>query len=221
MTYKSWMPRPPSTSLSPLSVLEAAKNQVRRFGEAKTNMVDIARVIGVSHAALYRFYKTKSALMDAIVQEVMNDEAKLAAAYVHASGPAAQRLLGMFLDLHRRKRERFVGDREIHDLHRRILVERPDMVIDYARRITNLVQKLIEQAVERQEWKVDDTAKAAGVVCNAMITYVHPVLVAQLISAGAPVEDMLRASLTTLARAFEAGVSYGPSRRKRAGMRGR
>lgn len=198
----------PRSSISAASALDTAKAQIRRFGEAKTNMVDIARAMGVDHAMLYRFYKSKSALMDAIVQEVMSDEAATAATYVEASGPAAERLLQLFLDLHRRKHERFVGDREIHDLHRRILVERPDMIADYARRITTLVEKLIAQAVERGEWKVDDIARAAGVVRDAMTTYVHPALVAQLISGEAPVEDMLRASVTTLARAFEAGVRY-------------
>lgn len=205
------MSRSSPSPVSAASVLGAAKDQVRRFGEAKTNMVDIARALGVNHAMLYRFYKSKSALMDAIVQEIMCDEAEMAAAYVEANGPAAERLLGLFLDLHRRKRERFIGDREIHDLHRRILIERPDMIADYARRIKALVETLIAQAAEKGEWKIDDVSKAAGMVCDAMTAYVHPALVAQLVLSSAPVEDMLRISVITLARAFEAGVRYGPA----------
>jgi AcrR family transcriptional regulator len=203
-------PSPAPNPLSALSVLEAAKTQVRRFGESKTNMVDIGRAVGVSHAALYRFYRSKSAIMDAIVEEAMRDEAALAATYVEADGPAEARLLSMLLDLHRRKRERFVGDREIHDLYRRIVAERPDMIAAYAERMTALVAQLIAQAVERGEWKVDDVGVAAGVVRDVTTTYVHPALVAQLITAGAPVEAMLSAAVATLARAFAAGVTYGP-----------
>ncbi|PJG49653.1 hypothetical protein CAF53_03185 [Sphingobium sp. LB126] len=194
--------------LSAPKVLETAKLQVRRFGESKTNVVDIARAMGVSHAALYRFYPSKSAIMDAIVQEAMDDEARLAAMHVDTDGPPAERLTAMLLDLHRHKRERFEGDQEIHNLYRRIVVERPDMIAAYADRITALVARLIEKAVRRGEWKVDDVQLAAGVVRDAGMIYVHPAFVAQLVTAGAPIETMLRATVATLARAFEAGVSY-------------
>lgn len=200
------------TSFQPLTaatILESAKAQIRRFGEAKTNVTDVARDLGVSHAALYRFYRSKSAMMDAIVQEAMDDEAHLAAHYIEADGPAAERLVAMLLDLHRRKRDRFVGDREIHDLYQRIVVDRPDMIATYAERITNLVAGLIDEAVRRGEWHIDDTDVAARVVRDAVTVYVHPAFVAQLVTANAPVEAMLHATVTTLIRAFESSMRYG------------
>lgn len=181
---------------------------MQRFGEAKTNMVDIGRALGVSHAALYRFYPSKSAVMDAIAQEAMDDEEAMASRFVNAEGPAADRLQGMVVELHRRKRERFVGDREVHDLYRRILVERQDMIAAYADRMTRLIARLIEQAVERGEWRVDDVAKAAGVVRDAVTVYVHPLFVAQAVEGDVPVEALLIATLATLVRAFEAGLDY-------------
>ena len=202
------MPPSPSNALTTSSILEAAKALVRRFGETKTNMVDIGRALGVSHAALYRLYRSKGAIMDAIVEEAMRDEEALAVAHVAGDGPAAERLLAMLLDLHRRKRERFIGDREIHDLYRRILVERPDMIAAYAERMTALIARLIAQAVERGEWKVDDVDIASGVVRDAVTVFIHPALVAQLITADAPIETMLRDTVATLSRAFQAGVDY-------------
>ncbi|WP_375268352.1 TetR family transcriptional regulator [Phenylobacterium sp.] len=202
------MPPSPSNALTTSSILEAAKALVRRFGETKTNMVDIGRALGVSHAALYRLYRSKGAIMDAIVEEAMRDEEALAVAHVEGGGPAAERLLAMLLDLHRRKRERFIGDREIHDLYRRILVERPDMIAAYAERMTALIARLIAQGVERGEWKVDDVDIASGVVRDAVTVFIHPALVAQLITADAPIETMLRDTVATLSRAFQAGVDY-------------
>lgn len=183
---------------------------MRRYGETKTNMVDIGRALGVSHAALYRLFRSKSAIMDAIVDEAMRDEEALAAAHIETDGPAAERLLALLLNLHRRKRERFVGDREIHELYRRILVERPDMIAAYAERMTALIDRLIAQAVERGEWKVDDIDIASGVVRDAVTVYIHPAFVAQLIVADAPIELMLGATVATLSRAFQAGMDYRP-----------
>ncbi|MGI4878917.1 MAG: hypothetical protein ACRYG4_15670 [Janthinobacterium lividum] len=105
--------------------------------------------------------------------------------------------------------ERFASDREIHDLYRRIVVQRPDIIAGYAERMTDLIGKLIAQGVQRGEWQVDNVAIAAGVVRDAVTTYVNPAFVALLVSTGAPAEDMMHATITTLARAFEAGVTYG------------
>jgi len=194
--------------ISPTAILGAATALVRRLGEGKTNMVDIGRALGVSHAALYRFFPSKAAVMDAIVQEAMDEEEELAGRWLDAEGPAAERLLGMVLDIYHRKRARFTGDREIHDLYRRILVERQDMIIAYAQRMTRLIQKLIAQGVDRGEWHVSDVSRAAGVVRDAVTAFVHPQLLAQAIEMNASVEDQLRATVLTLTRAFEAGVDY-------------
>jgi AcrR family transcriptional regulator len=195
-------------SLSRSTVLDVAMALVRRHGEAKTNMVDIGRALGVSHAALYRFFPSKAAVMDAVAQAAMDDEETLAANWLQAPGSAAERLLGMLLELHRRKLDRFAGDREIHDLSRRILIERPDMIATYAQRMTTLIAGVIAQGVERGEWKVDDVAKASGVVRDAVTIFVHPQFVAQSIKSEAPVEDQLRFVLLTVSRAFEAGVHF-------------
>jgi AcrR family transcriptional regulator len=196
------------TAISPAAILEAATALVRRLGESKTNMVDIGRALGVSHAALYRFFPSKAAVMDAIVQEAMDDEEELAARWLDMEGPAAERLLRMVLEIHHRKRARFTGDREVHELYRRILVERQDMILAYAARMTLLIQKLIAQGVDRGEWQVSDVPRAASVVRDAVTAFIHPQLLAQAIEANASVEDQLRATVVTLTRAFEAGVDY-------------
>lgn len=46
-------------------------------------------------------------------------------------------------------------------MYRRILVERQDMIIAYAQRMTLLIQKLIAQGVDRGEWQVSDVSQAA------------------------------------------------------------
>ena len=195
-------------TISADAILLAATGLVRRLGEAKTNMVDIGKALGVSHAALYRLYPSKTAIMDAIVREAMDDETELAGQWLDRDGPAGDRLLHMILDIHQRKRSRFNGEREIHDLYRRVMVERPDMIRAYADRMTRLIGALIAQGVERGEWRVSDVSLAAGVVRDGVTPFVHPQFVALAVEAGAPVEDQLRAMVMTLTKAFEAGIDY-------------
>lgn len=198
-------------SISSATILQTATALVRRLGEAKTSMVDIGRALGVSHAALYRLYPSKSAIMDAIVREAMDDEAELASKWLDRDGPAADRMLNMILDIHHRKRSRFNGDREIHDLYRRIMVERQDMIHAYAERMTHLIATLIAQGVERGEWRVSDVSVAAGVVRDGVTPFIHPQFVALAVDTGAPVEVQLRYMVATLARAFQAGLDYNPA----------
>ena len=47
-------------------ILAAAETVLRRHGVEKTNVVDIARALGISHANIYRHFPSKKALLDAV-----------------------------------------------------------------------------------------------------------------------------------------------------------
>ena len=67
-------------------ILEAGRDQVRRFGRAKTNVVDIARALGTSHATIYLHFRSKAEVFSAIVASTMRDEEELARTFVDAGG---------------------------------------------------------------------------------------------------------------------------------------
>ena len=57
----------PDAEEAPLTlelILEVAEAVIRRFGPGKANVVDVARALGVSHAAVYRYVPTKAKLRD-------------------------------------------------------------------------------------------------------------------------------------------------------------
>lgn len=128
-------------------ILDAAVEQLRRYGGAKTNVVDIARAMGTSHTTLYRHFRSKAEIFDAVVEQAMRDEAAMASAFVEADGPAAERLEAMVLALQTRKRERLAGDPEIYALYRRIMEERPEIIAAYGRAMTGLVERILDDGV--------------------------------------------------------------------------
>ncbi len=190
------------------AILDAARAQVRRFGEAKTNVVDIARALGTSHTTIYRHFRSKAEVFDAVVEEAMCDEQEMARRFVATDGPAAERLEGMVLALHARKRERFAGDPEVYQLYRRVVEERPEIIAAYASAMTALLGEIIADGVRRREFKVDDVTAAAGVVRDAVTVFVHPAHVEAAAKAGLPTEAMARNVVRSLAAAFRAGVRY-------------
>lgn len=185
-------------------ILEAAVQQLRRFGGAKTNVVDIARAMGTSHTTLYRHFRSKAEIFDAVVEQAMRDEAVMASAFVAADGSAAGRLEAMVLSLQARKRERLASDPEIYALYRRIMEERPEIIAAYGRAMTGLVERILADGVRRGEFRIEDIPTAAGVVRDAVTVFVHPMHVESAVRAGMPIEDMARAVVRTLVKAFTA-----------------
>ncbi len=185
-------------------ILDTAAEQVRRFGEAKTNVVDIAKAMGLSHSAIYRHFRSKADIFDALAARTMAEEAELAARFVKAEGSAVERLRGLVVALHRSKRAKLGDDPEIHGLYRRIVTERPDLVADYARRMTALVRQVLEDGVARGEFRISDLDAAAGVVRDAVTVFVHPAHVEQAVVAGLDMEPRLQAVIDALIAAFTA-----------------
>lgn len=187
-------------------ILEAARVQVRRFGEAKTNVVDIARALGTSHTTIYRHFRTKADIFNALVIEAMRDEEEMASRFVETDGPIAERLEGMVLALHARKRDRFATDPEVYSLYRRIVEERPEIIAAYAMAMTALIARILADGIRRKEVRIDNVEAAAGVVRDAVTVFVHPAHVAAAVAAGLPSEKMARNVVRTLCAAFQAGV---------------
>ena len=55
-------------ALTPERILEATEEVLRRHGPAKATVVDVARVLGVSHGSVYRHFRTKAALREAVTE---------------------------------------------------------------------------------------------------------------------------------------------------------
>ena len=65
----------PSTSptLTAERILEATEEVLRRHGPAKATVVDVARALGVSHGSVYRHFRTKAALREAVTKRWLNE----------------------------------------------------------------------------------------------------------------------------------------------------
>jgi AcrR family transcriptional regulator len=200
-------------TLTSKKILDVARDQVRRFGEAKTNVVDIARALGTSHTTIYRHFRSKADVFDAIVGEAMRDEEELAHTFVDSEGAASERLEGFVLALHKRKLQRFANDPEVYQLYRRVVDERPGLIHDYAARMTRLVATILADGVRKKEYKIDDIDAAAEVVRDAVTVYVHPAHVEAAAKAGHPLEPAIKRMISTLNIAFRSGFSFAPSKR--------
>ena len=75
-------------TLTPERILEAAEGVLRRFGLAKTTVVDVARALGVSHGSIYRHFSSKAALRDAVAEHWLAQKLVPLAAIANEDGSA-------------------------------------------------------------------------------------------------------------------------------------
>jgi len=63
-----------SDILTRRQIIEAAEETLRRYGIGKTSVVDVAKVLGVSHGTLYRHFKSKAELLEAVTQTWLTEK---------------------------------------------------------------------------------------------------------------------------------------------------
>src|SRR6201985_381956 len=106
------------TPLNRDRILTAAEEVIRRFGPAKATVVDVARALGVSHAAVYRHVATKAQLRDLVVGRWLEATLPPLRATSGRPGPAPQRLRQFVDALIAVKRRRAANDPELFAAYR-------------------------------------------------------------------------------------------------------
>src|SRR6201984_3774704 len=91
----SWQEVRMSLDDAPLTrdrIVSAAEDVLRRFGPAKATVVDVARALGVSHAAVYRHVATQAELRALVVGRWAETTMPPLRAIAAKDGPAPERL---------------------------------------------------------------------------------------------------------------------------------
>ncbi|MDB5040650.1 MAG: transcriptional regulator, partial [Candidatus Eremiobacteraeota bacterium] len=109
-------------------IVAAAEDVVRRFGPAKATVSDVARALGVSHAAVYRHVATKAELRDLVVGRCAEATMPPLRASAALPGPVPQRLRRLFDALIAVKRRRAADDPELFTAYRTLAADAESVV---------------------------------------------------------------------------------------------
>lgn len=159
------------------AILNAAKTLLRRHGGNKLTVVDIARSLGMSHANVYRFYKSKAEILDAIVDEWMTKLGTFIEAIAQRPSPVAARLEALVIELYRVRNEKCLEDPEIYVTYRRVMDLQPGSLVKPQEMLLNVIQRLIEEGVAAGEFAPVDSLQAAILVEDATALFVHPLMI--------------------------------------------
>ena len=165
---------PVDTPLTRDRIVAAAGDVLRRFGPAKATVVDVARALGVSHAAVYRHVATKAELRDLVVGRWAEATMPPLRAIASGSGPAPQRLRRLIDALFAVKRRRAADDPELFAAYRTLSADAQSVVAAHIEELVGLAAMVIRSGVKEGTFRPVDPVAAGRAVLFATSRFHHP-----------------------------------------------
>jgi AcrR family transcriptional regulator len=171
-------------------ILNTAELLLRRHGPDKLTVVDVARVMEMSHGNVYRHVPSKAALRAAVIERWLERVALQTDEIAGRDIPADIRLAEWLTGLARIKQRKVVEDAELLSASAQIVRETPQVELDHSARLTAQVVKILEDGLKDGTLPgVGELQSTATAILNATFRFHHP----DLVATGGPADQQMAA----------------------------
>jgi AcrR family transcriptional regulator len=172
-------------------ILAVAERLFREIGYQKTTVADIAKVLRMSPANVYRFFDSKKAIHEGVARGLMGEVEDAAQAIASGPGPAAVRLRELMKTINRMNSERYVGNSKLHEMVEIAMQESWQVCVAHMEQITGTIAEVIASGAASGEFEAPDVPSAALCSCTAMMRFFHPQMIAQCADKPGPSIDQM------------------------------
>ncbi|MGW5636660.1 TetR family transcriptional regulator [Streptomyces sp. NPDC003832] len=166
---------PSSETLTAERILEATEEVLRRHGPAKATVVDVARALGVSHGSVYRHFRTKAALREAVTKRWLDrTSAALAGIATDAGRAPEDRLRSWLLTLFDAKRHKAGDDPELFATYTVLTTENSEAVDEHIADLTGQLAGIVRAGVESGDFACADPLVTAQALFQATARFHDP-----------------------------------------------
>lgn len=156
-------------------ILDAAEQVLRRYGPDKTSVVDVARVLQVSHGTLYRHFPSKAALREAVTERWLHQISDpLEMISEQSDGSASKRLRLWFEALVQSKRTYAAKDPEMFAMYTAVTLEAVDMITAHVDHLILQISRIIEKGIQVLELQSGQPEAMAKAMFIATSRFHHP-----------------------------------------------
>ncbi|MBA2949144.1 TetR/AcrR family transcriptional regulator [Streptomyces himalayensis] len=152
-------------------ILEATEEVLRRHGPAKATVVDVARALGVSHGSVYRHFRTKAELREAVTKRWLDRTTETLQRIARTEGEPTPEVLRKWLaELFAAKRHKAGDDPELFATYEVLLDENSTVVEQHIADLVGQLTDIVEDGVQRGEFTAaagSDAAATARAVFDA------------------------------------------------------
>jgi AcrR family transcriptional regulator len=156
------------------AILATTEEVLRRHGPAKATVVDVARVLNVSHASVYRHFPSKTALREAVTRRWL-DRAHSGLGELAAGDERPSARLRCWLDaLFTAKRRKALDDPELFATYSVLARENSVVVEEHLADLVGQVARIIADGIAAEEFRQCDPNVAARAVFDATARFHDP-----------------------------------------------
>jgi AcrR family transcriptional regulator len=193
---------PTSEILTAERILEATEEVLRRHGPAKATVVDVARALGVSHGSVYRHFRTKAALREAVTKRWLDRTSQALAGIAAEDGDAEARLREWLRVLFEAKRRKAGLDPELFATYTVLAGENGEAVSEHIADLTGQLTRIVRDGMTAGGFRDADPAVTARAVFQATGRYHDPAHAGEWEQPGA--EDEFEAVVDLVVRGLRA-----------------
>jgi AcrR family transcriptional regulator len=183
-------------------ILLTAERLFREIGYQKTTVADIAKVLKMSPANVYRFFDSKRAIHEAVACRLMGEVEQAATEIGNKPAPATERLRELLMTIHYMNKERYVGDSKLHEMVAIAMEEDWKVCDNHLEFVGATVGRVIADGMASGEFKPGDPMATALCVVSAMVRFFHPQIIAQCATKPGPsLEQMVDFVISSISAA--------------------
>lgn len=158
--------------------IDATLTKMREVGFEKVRLTDIAKELGVSHAALYTHFKDKSDLLDAVSKMWLDKlDEKLEFICREQKDPCAK-IHDWARAIHRAKIEKVRLDPELFNAFDMASQQLKPFVRRHLENLHRQLLDLVGEAIEKRKLPDRDAETMTNIISAAVLAFHHPRLVA-------------------------------------------
>ncbi|MFE6163673.1 TetR family transcriptional regulator [Streptomyces sp. NPDC056486] len=161
-------------TLTPERILEATEEMLRRHGAAKATVVDVARVLGVSHGTVYRHFRTKAELREAVTKRWLDRTSESLSGIVTGTEGPETKLRHWLTGLFAAKQHKAGDDPELFATYTVLAIENSGVVDRHIADLTGQLTAIVQEGVNRGEFTTPDPASTARAVFDATNRFHDP-----------------------------------------------
>lgn len=155
-------------------IVQAAIHLYGEMGHNKTTVADIARSLSMSSASVYRFFPSRRAIEEAVVEEVLKEAVSAAVEAAGGSGPALRSLAAILKAIADCNEGRPTKHRRLQDLITLAVRQNWTVILAYDDRIRGLVRPIIGTGQARGELQGGSPMALTCCLLEAMDVHLNP-----------------------------------------------
>jgi AcrR family transcriptional regulator len=158
-------------------ILDTTEEVLRRYGPDKTTVKDVAKALGISHAAIYRYYTSKSELTDAVTERWLLRITEPLEAVIKEKAPAEELLLGILSGISKAKQQAALADPELFAAYTSLVEQSREVLQRHIGHIVGLLELAVAAGIESGSFAAGNPRHIAEGLFWATTRFHHPAFV--------------------------------------------